>query len=183
MVLVDTITDDWFGAGGWTSNGRPTGYWQNSITLYEQALAVMGDNYLAHNNLGAVLVEQGRSDEAIEHYKQALKSEPKYQDAIVNLGATLIKKGQIDEAIRHYKDFLQHNSQDFLIHKNLADALLLREKVRTPSGLKMTPTTRINLDEAIRHYRQALRLKPDFAEARDELRHAQALRGKLDEVK
>jgi hypothetical protein len=28
------------------------GYWQNSITLFERALAVTKNNYVAHNNLG-----------------------------------------------------------------------------------------------------------------------------------
>jgi len=106
------------------------GYWQNNITLYEHALAVTKNNHLAHNNLGSVLVEQGRSNEAIEHYKQALNIMPVYQDPIVNLGEVLIRKGQINEAIQHYRNFLEHNPQDYLIQKKLGDALLLRDKLK-----------------------------------------------------
>jgi pentatricopeptide repeat protein len=39
------------------------------------------------------------------------------------------------------------------------------------------------LDEAIECFNEALRIKPDFAEALSNLSHAQALRGGLDKVK
>jgi len=105
-----------------------SGCWQNSITLYEHALAVTKNNYLAHNNLGSVLVEKGRSYEAIEHYKQALNIFPGYRDAAINLGVVLIRTGKTDEAIRHYRNFLEHNPQDYMIQEKLNDALLHRRK-------------------------------------------------------
>ena len=37
------------------------GYWKNSITLFNHALQVTKDNYLAHNNLGLALFAEGKT--------------------------------------------------------------------------------------------------------------------------
>ena len=37
-----------FAAASWVQ----VGYWRNDVTLYEHALAVTDDNYVAHTNLG-----------------------------------------------------------------------------------------------------------------------------------
>ena len=34
-------------------------HWQNSVTLFDHALEVTDDNYLAHNNLGVALNSEG----------------------------------------------------------------------------------------------------------------------------
>jgi tetratricopeptide (TPR) repeat protein len=52
---------------------RQLGYWQNSTTLFSHALAVTKDNPVAHINLGSVLEESGRRDEAVKHYREAIR--------------------------------------------------------------------------------------------------------------
>ena len=52
----------------------------------------------AHNNLGNVLLSQGKLDEAAARYEQALALRPDYAEAHNNLGNVLWKQGKLDEA-------------------------------------------------------------------------------------
>ena len=68
------------------------GYWRNSNALFERALKVNKDNYVAHSSLAYVLYEQGKRDEAIAHYYQALAIESRDPTSHVNLGAAGSKR-------------------------------------------------------------------------------------------
>ena len=129
------------------------GYWKNSITLFGHALQVTSNNYIAHNNSGNVLINQGRTDEAIQHYLKALRIKPDYVDAHNNLGNVLINQGRTDKAIQHYLQALRINPDYEKAHNNIGNVLL--DQGRT--------------DEAIQHYLQALRINPDYAGARSNL--------------
>ena len=43
-------------------------HWTNTITLFEHALDVTTNNYVAHNNLGIALAREGKTAEAMNHY-------------------------------------------------------------------------------------------------------------------
>ncbi|MCY2989851.1 MAG: hypothetical protein NTY19_18560, partial [Planctomycetota bacterium] len=47
--------------------------WRNSVTLFEHCLRVTGNNALAHTSLGADLRRRGWLDEAMTHYREALR--------------------------------------------------------------------------------------------------------------
>jgi tetratricopeptide (TPR) repeat protein len=53
-----------------------TGYWRNSISVFQHALAVTPDNALAHVNLGAALVAAGQPERAEAEYRAAEGFEP-----------------------------------------------------------------------------------------------------------
>ncbi len=74
---------------------RQLRYWQNSITLFEQAIRVTDDNAIAQNNLGAVLVRQGRLDEGLVHLNEAVRLNPSYGTAYDNIAVTLYQQGNI----------------------------------------------------------------------------------------
>jgi tetratricopeptide (TPR) repeat protein len=109
-------------------------------------------NERAQDNLGFALAAiPGRSDEAVEHYEEALRIKPDFFDAHSNLAYLLLgMPGRREEAIAHYAAALRLRPLTADVHFNLARAL------------QDIPGRR---DEAIAHYREALRLKPDYAEA------------------
>lgn len=61
-------------------------YWKDSYVLYNRALAVVERNWLAHNNMGILLAQQYRFNEAISHFQEALAINPTLTDVYMNLG-------------------------------------------------------------------------------------------------
>lgn len=51
---------------------RQLSYWNDNIALWRHTLAVTKNNYIAHDNLAMLLMDQGQSDEAMQHYRAAL---------------------------------------------------------------------------------------------------------------
>jgi Tfp pilus assembly protein PilF len=58
---------------------------------------------LAQLNLGLLYAEQGRDDDALRSYRQAVEINPKYYKAHYELAATLDRLGRLDEAARQYE--------------------------------------------------------------------------------
>jgi len=123
-------------------------YWKNSITLFEHTIDVTDQNPGIHNNLGVVLKERGRTEDAIKHYTEALRIKPNYSLAHNNIGYALADQGKINAAIKHYKMALKYKTDFAHAHNNLGNAL---------ASQGMT-------EEALSHYTKALRIKPDYAE-------------------
>jgi len=67
------------------------GYWKNSITLFEHALKVTANNYVAHNNLAVALIDIGDFDSAVKHCIEALRINPNYANPHINLANALRK--------------------------------------------------------------------------------------------
>ncbi len=141
-------------------------YWNNSILLYEHALAITKDNYMVHNNLGSALAQLGRQNEAIGHYAKALEIAPKLGEAHYNLAQSLSDQGRWAEAIVHYEQMLRLNPSDFEAHNNIGFAM---ERIG-------------RLPDAVKHYSEALRLKPDCVAARYNLGNVRFIQGNLDEA-
>jgi len=135
-------------------------HWKNSITIFKHAIRVTDKKYpsfaLAHNNLGIALFAKQKNEEAISHYKMAIKIKPDYADAYNNLGAVLFAKQKNEEAISHYKMAIKINPDYAFAYNKLVSALRL---------------DCTNL-EAISHYKMAIKIKPDLAAAQKNLETA-----------
>jgi tetratricopeptide (TPR) repeat protein len=143
---------------------RQTAVYHNLVTLYTATLAKNPGCWMAHYNLGIALNNQGDTDGAIAHYRQAVELRPSYAEAHYNLGRLLAQKGRPDEAIAHYEKALEINPADAEAHNNLGATLFA-------SG---------HVDEAIAHYRKALAIRPDYADASCNLASALLSNGDLD---
>jgi tetratricopeptide (TPR) repeat protein len=143
-----------------------TSYWRNSESLWTHTLACTSDNLVAHLDLGEALVEQGRVDDAIVHFQQALQIRPGYAEAYFDLGNALLQQGRLDEAMVYFQQALQIRPDYADAHFNLGVALLRKG----------------NVDEAIAQFQQALEIEPDDAEARLALGNALLQQGRVDEA-
>ena len=103
--------------------------WQDSLTLFSRAIEVNKDNWLAHNNLGTVLAEQGNLEQAAEHFRTALRINPAYDDARNNLGRYLALRGQWAQAEALLQELVQRNPRHVRAHRNLGHVLLAEGKV------------------------------------------------------
>ena len=128
-------------------------YWQDGEAPYVRMIEVASNNFIAYNNLGHVLNQKGRTDDAIRAFKKSILLNPKFAEAHNNLGAALEEKGLPDDAIQEYRQAIRLKPDLTLGHSNLGAALAKK-------GI---------LEEAITQYQEAIRLKPDFVEARNDL--------------
>jgi len=71
----------------------------------QRALLIEPDHSMAHTNMGNILVQMGRRDEAIRHYRRALRSDPFNMHAHLNL-AQLLEPEKPRRAAEHYRRFL-----------------------------------------------------------------------------
>jgi len=109
---------------------------------------VLPFDYLTYNNLGLAFAQQGKLNEAIACYEEALRIKPDFSKAHFNLGEVLERQGKNDEAIKHF--YRAHLTQQGLAraHNRYGKRLAHEDKI----------------EEAIKQFEEALRLWPDFAE-------------------
>jgi Flp pilus assembly protein TadD len=82
-----------------------------------------------HSNLGSALQAQGKINEAIESYRQAIQLDPKVADYYNNLSAALQAQGKLDEAEACLRRALVLTPNDADVLCNLATALFRQEKL------------------------------------------------------
>lgn len=176
-----------------------TSYWKDSFTLFSHAAEAVDNNYIAHQNLGFVLSEHGRLDEAKYHYLEALRVWPDEVEALVGIGNVLAKQGRTEEAIFYTNKALLIKPDSAEAHFNMGFALMKQGKDKEAlyhysEGLRSDPDnaeihfiigvtlgSQGKLDESIRQFNEALRIKPDYADAHYGLGVALLRRGNIDE--
>jgi tetratricopeptide (TPR) repeat protein len=142
------------------------GFWRNSITLFQRAIEVTDGNYVAYNNLGAALREDGQAAEALADFEIAARIQPGAPDIQDNLGEALIAAGRIEEAEPHLREALRLRPDFAKAHIDLASALTRRGRIA----------------DAESHYRTALQLQPESAEAQYGLGGVLAVQGRREEA-
>ena len=111
--------------------------------------ALNSDYAEAHNNLGTVLQEEGKFNEAVTCYRQTIKLKPDHAMAHCNLGTTLQELGEYEEAVLYCRQAISLNPKLANLHNNLGAILQKQER----------------LEEALSSYDTAIKLNPDYAEA------------------
>ena len=133
---------------------RQTGYWSDSIKLYERSLAVTRDNSILHNNLGKALADIGMAVKAADHYREAVRIDPRYLQATNNLGSALAGQGKKEEALATFEQALKIEPRYASAHFNRA--VLLGQSGRIADSVKAhREALRLGLDArfgALAHY-------------------------------
>ncbi|HKQ36572.1 MAG TPA: tetratricopeptide repeat protein [Verrucomicrobiae bacterium] len=135
----------WYGLGNVLDG---VGKSAEALDCFRKALSLKPGAVEARNGLGLTLASQGRTADAEKQYREALRQKADFVEARVNLGLLLTKEGKVAEAINEYRAALRANSNSVAAHMNLGNALAAQ-----------------NSSEALSHYAEAVRLKPDFAQA------------------
>jgi tetratricopeptide (TPR) repeat protein len=82
-------------------------YWRDDFTLWSHTLAVTNNNFVAENNFAEALMKQGRSDEAIAHFRTAAALEPADAVSQLNLGIFSHEHGDLRQAAARYETVLR----------------------------------------------------------------------------
>jgi len=124
--------------------------WRDAKSLWQHALAVTTDNYLAHGTLGALLVNEGRMDEGIAHLNEWRRLRQGFAVVENDRGDVLARQGQLDEAMAHFAQAVKINPGMPEAHVNLGFALARMGRIQ----------------DAIRALEVGLRLEPNQPEVR-----------------
>jgi len=169
---------------GWIDLGTVY-YFQRDLVKagagFRAALAADPDSVMARLNLGVVLKESGRLEEALGHLRRAYDLAPEAEGTLRNLVATLIEADLCDEAQSVAAGAVQRNPSSYETHKYHG---LAHQKLHDPvralacydTALKMRADDAElhdhrgvaflelgRLPEAIECYERALALRPDFS--------------------
>jgi len=142
------------------------GVWKDTFTLFDHALAVTDANYMAYNNRGVFLEDQGRFPEAEADFRRALGINPEFDDANANFGHLLDKQGRPSEGLPYLRKAVAANPRLIPAHVGLGEAL-------SDSG---------QVDEAIDEYKGVLARDPENEDALDDYGVALAMKGRPGEA-
>jgi len=145
---------------------RQSAMYADIESLWRTTIARNPDCWMAHNNLGTVLLQKGQVDNAIAQYQQTLQMAPEAADADYNLGNAFLQKGEVDAALTHYQKAVSVIPKDPDIQVGLGNALWQKGKAQ----------------EAIDHYRQALELRPYYFAAHYNLSTVLLQKGEIDDA-
>jgi Tfp pilus assembly protein PilF len=160
------------------------GHWPEAAAAYEGVLRIQPDSSKAHNNLGNALAKMGRLPEAIDQYGLALRLDPGNAKVRYNIGFALLQSGRPEEAADKFREALRLKPDYAEACANLAiafaslgrldDALGYSQQavqldpanyaVRTNYGYFLLQAHREG--EARKQFEAALRLAPNFGQAR-----------------
>jgi Flp pilus assembly protein TadD len=177
---------------------RQVAYWRTGETLFQHAIEVTDNNYLAYNNLGFDLSNRGEMERAMSDFQKALAINPNYDEAHNNLGYALAALGRYQEATNEYIKALSLNPRLTEAHNNLGIALghlgfsdagmreyqiALEENPRhagAHNNYGVALAMQGKLDEAIVQFRLSLACQENYASAHSDLGNALAMKGDLE---
>src|SRR5262249_10608152 len=86
------------------------------VLHYRQALAADPGDLAVLNNIGNILIKQGRYDEAIRHYTEIIAQRAVPGDTATrmhnNLGAAYLNKGMYDAAAGEFRRAIDNDPED-----------------------------------------------------------------------
>jgi tetratricopeptide (TPR) repeat protein len=104
--------------------------WQDPAALWADAASKSPTSHRARNNLGRVLIDQGKWEQATLQFTEAIRMKPEYAEPHNNLGILHARAGRFDQARDHFGIAIALNPQFAQAFNNLGVALLNQGLVR-----------------------------------------------------
>jgi len=173
--------------------------YENLEVLWRDTLAKNPEAWVAHNNLGAMLGDEGSLDEAANHLQRAIGLKPDHSGAHSNLGVVRARQGRLDEALVLFDRAVQLEDDDagsrILLGEALARSGRAREaEVHLVRAVELDPddprghhlladvlVRQARFEQAIPHYRAVLEKLPEDFSSNLNLGSALAKLGRIDE--
>jgi tetratricopeptide (TPR) repeat protein len=152
--------------------------WRDTETLFSHAIAVTGDNHVAHHRLGTALLNADRLEDALVHYEALIEIRPSVVQPRFEIANALDRAGRLDEAIAHYQQGVAVAPEFTRGHGFLGLALVRAGRFdeaidplengiaryaasdSLQAGLARAYTRVGRPDDAMPHFKEALRLRP-----------------------
>ena len=123
-----------------------------AVEEFAAAVKLKPDYPSALNNLAKGLLVQGKTEQAIDYSRQALRYRPG-PEAHLELGFALQQAGKLLQATEQFRKVVQLNPNSAIGYNNLASALWLQGQYK----------------ESMQHFATALKLNPDYLEVHNNL--------------
>jgi len=131
-------------------NAEGQNYFERALKMHASYPDTLANSW---NNLGLIAGREGKLDDAVAYFLEALRLSPDHRIALNNLGGAYRQQRKWEEARKTYERVLSLNSSD-------ADANY---------GLGMVYAQRDDTSRAFELLQQALKTKPDYPEALNNL--------------
>jgi predicted O-linked N-acetylglucosamine transferase (SPINDLY family) len=160
-----------------------TGQWPQAEQLYHQVLAVNPDNVDALHLLAAIAGQTGRESLAVDYLRAVLRLQPGMAAAHNNLGNALAAQKKFVEAIASLQEAVRLRPDDAMAHNNLERARHEAGRLAHEHLIRgVALAEQRQLLEAMACFQESLRLRPDFAEAHNNLGNALCEAGRYVEA-
>ena len=178
---------------------RLQGQLDNAVISIQNSISIQ-PNCPAFYNLGLIMQEREKIDEAIVYYKQAIAINPNFVQAYNNLGNIYQELDKLDEALEYYQSAIQINPNCLEVQSNLGAIYIKTNKFDkaiacyqhilniSPNSFEAENNLGIvynylhQMEMAISHYRRSLRINPEYAEAKNNLGFALQKQDKVDQA-
>jgi protein O-mannosyl-transferase len=174
--------------------------WRDSLSLFQHAIEVTSDNYIAYDNLGVALRDRGQTADALADFQEAVRIRPHDANAQNNLGEALLVQDRIDEAAPHIQAALRlepglpqaHVNWGAVLNKRgqhaeaaAEDRVALQlqpDNAQAHCGLGAALMELSRYQDAIPQLLEAIDIKPDYADAHYDLGVLFGYLGRTDEA-
>ena len=128
-------------------------HWENSETLFRQALSIDPTNSVAHHNLATYYDHNKNYAKAIHHYGEAIRISPKYTEAYFNLGKTYFKRNEYRKAMKNLLKVTILNPKHAVAYNHLGIAYRFIN----------------DFDHSIASFEKAIKIDPNYKSAKKNL--------------
>lgn len=141
-------------------------FWRNTTTLFARARQAVGPNWIASGILAGELEKNGKNDEAVAMYQEALQLNPHRTELRCQLASLLLRQQRTGEALQQFETAVAMDPGDVDAHYKLG-------------GLYQNLG---RLDEAIDQFNQTIQLEPNFADAYSDLGNCYGMKDRTDDA-
>jgi tetratricopeptide (TPR) repeat protein len=107
----------------WTGLARhQVGYWQNTLELFNHAVDLDPDNYVAHDKLGVTYWNENDPEASEEHFRRVLEVSPQWGESRLRLALTYNALGRFDESRPQLRLALATGADPAEVHAGLGVA-------------------------------------------------------------
>jgi len=140
--------------------------YKDQASLWQFAVEENPSSFEAQNGYALVLAEEGRLDDAVGHFREAIRLKPSFLKSWLNLGSVLYREHRLDEAIQAYREAVQ-------VEPRFADSHFALGNLLLEKG---------SLLDAANEYEEVIRLNPNNSDAHQNLGVILQRAGRIDDA-